>query len=198
MKRWLFGIVAVISLLLAVASGGLWLETRAHYRNLRFERTVPGERERPTWESVDLAAHRGLVQVGRMRMTNSPNGVLAEGWNISADSSRGSNDNFVNPRRLGFAYFDKTWDATPRVRRRTTALVVPLWFLMLVFSIVPALWTRSALHRRRRATRAKRGLCVACGYDLRGSGGDVCPECGYTRAAATDVGESPPQTQTGA
>lgn len=30
----------------------------------------------------------------------------------------------------------------------------------------------------RRARRRGRGLCVACGYDLAGVGGGVCPECG--------------------
>ncbi len=30
----------------------------------------------------------------------------------------------------------------------------------------------------RRRLRIKRGLCPACGYDLRGSGASVCPECG--------------------
>ena len=30
----------------------------------------------------------------------------------------------------------------------------------------------------RRLIRRKRGLCVKCGYDLRGAEHDVCPECG--------------------
>lgn len=33
----------------------------------------------------------------------------------------------------------------------------------------------------RRARRRRRGLCLGCGYDLSGGGGDggvVCPECG--------------------
>ena len=33
---------------------------------------------------------------------------------------------------------------------------------------------------RRRRGRVKRGLCVVCGYDLRGSAG-TCPECGTAR-----------------
>ena len=30
----------------------------------------------------------------------------------------------------------------------------------------------------RRHIRRKRGLCVACGYDLRHADHDACPECG--------------------
>ncbi len=32
----------------------------------------------------------------------------------------------------------------------------------------------------RRVIRHKRGLCIKCGYDLRGTEHDVCPECGAT------------------
>jgi hypothetical protein len=30
----------------------------------------------------------------------------------------------------------------------------------------------------RRGRRRRRGLCVSCGYDLRGSMNGACPECG--------------------
>ncbi len=33
----------------------------------------------------------------------------------------------------------------------------------------------------RRLIRRKRGLCVACGYDLRGNLSAGCPECGWRR-----------------
>ncbi len=37
----------------------------------------------------------------------------------------------------------------------------------------------------RRLIRRKRGLCVACGYDLRGDLERGCPECGWRREAAS-------------
>ena len=37
----------------------------------------------------------------------------------------------------------------------------------------------------RRHLRRKRGLCVACGYDLRGDLEHGCPECGWQREAAS-------------
>ena len=37
----------------------------------------------------------------------------------------------------------------------------------------------------RRVSRRKRGLCVACGYDLRGNLEHGCPECGWRREAAS-------------
>ena len=54
------------------------------------------------------------------------------------------------------------------------AAYIPSWLATIVLGVYPAFvfvkWRR--VHRRR-----KRGLCVTCGYDLRGSPAR-CPECG--------------------
>jgi hypothetical protein len=52
---------------------------------------------------------------------------------------------------------------------------VPYWLLVALPLVSPAL----ALFRRRlRRRRAARGLCVNCGYNVRHSASDRCPECG--------------------
>jgi len=58
---------------------------------------------------------------------------------------------------------------------------IPLWLLLLLALPAPALVARRALVSRRRAAR---GLCLACGYDLRGSI-SRCPECGTPMAAGS-------------
>lgn len=65
---------------------------------------------------------------------------------------------------------------------RVTGLVAPavqfhLGPPLLVFAGL-ATWTCFWPLARRRARR-RRGLCVACGYDLRGSSSGTCPECGH-------------------
>ena len=62
---------------------------------------------------------------------------------------------------------------------------MPHWFLVLVTAAMPAKW----LHRHRRDMRWRRtGLCLRCGYDLRGStDSGRCPECG-TPAPGGDRG----------
>jgi len=53
----------------------------------------------------------------------------------------------------------------------TTTTSIPLWSPVVVLGAPTVmLWYRD---RRRQP-----GLCIACGYDLRGADHNVCPECG--------------------
>lgn len=62
------------------------------------------------------------------------------------------------------------------------AVVTPLWIPLVIRLARPL----RALRRRRR------GLCPACGYDLRGTpGADRCPECGHAAANAPPVATAP-------
>ncbi len=51
---------------------------------------------------------------------------------------------------------------------------IPLWIPTVAFLAYPV-YVRTPLHRRRK--RRKLGLCLKCGYDLRGSA-ERCPKCG--------------------
>ena len=59
---------------------------------------------------------------------------------------------------------------------RETSVVFALWIPTLIFALLPA-YALLPHHRRRK--RRKLGLCLKCGYDLRGSE-ERCPECGRT------------------
>ena len=51
---------------------------------------------------------------------------------------------------------------------------VPYWFIALLTAAIPVRWLWVG---RRTARRRSRGLCPACGYDLRATA-ERCPECG--------------------
>lgn len=68
----------------------------------------------------------------------------------------------------------------------TTALCIPYWGLVTAAALLPAAWLLATLRRMVRGRRIGRGLCAACGYDLRATP-DRCPECGTAGAASGGV-----------
>ena len=56
----------------------------------------------------------------------------------------------------------------------------PIWpgFAINTIFYATILWLPFAPFQLRRYVRVKRGLCINCGYDLRGAEHAVCPECG--------------------
>ena len=61
--------------------------------------------------------------------------------------------------------------------QRVKFISVPLWAMIALLSILPALAVRRLLRWRRVKRWQVNGCCSACGYDLRCSR-DRCPECG--------------------
>jgi hypothetical protein len=64
---------------------------------------------------------------------------------------------------------------------RFHVLSAPLWFVVGVFAVLPLVASVRVTRGRVRKRRRARGLCLACGYDLRASP-NQCPECGVTVA----------------
>jgi len=60
---------------------------------------------------------------------------------------------------------------------------VPIWMIGAVSWAV----TTGGLILRRRLQRARRGTCLCCAYDLRGSNGTRCPECGCLASHGNEV-----------
>jgi hypothetical protein len=64
----------------------------------------------------------------------------------------------------------------PVVRRLQYIIRLPLWAPVVLFGACPTIaFIRGPVRRWR---RRRKGLCLACGYDLTGNVTGVCPECG--------------------
>jgi hypothetical protein len=65
---------------------------------------------------------------------------------------------------------------------------IPMIYVIVIANIGLARWLlwrfRTLILAQRRAERLAAGLCIECGYDLRGNS-DRCPECGCGSFAAT-------------
>ena len=82
---------------------------------------------------------------------------------------------------MSFGHMERSMAMRSGAVLRQHQVIVPLWFTAWLFAMPPGLWLR---RYRRRRDRIRRGLCLRCGYDLRASP-DACPECGFSRDAAT-------------
>ena len=172
-SRWLsnLGLAAliVISLLLA----GLWVRshTRGDYVEY-YHRGVDGV----DW-MIGVHAIDGMLAGGYVKHVPPPPEASREtGFHHTTNASAGRWPGIK--RVLGVEY----WDVSAPTRQlRAVGVGIPLWGLMLLALIPWAAWWRRHARWCERRRRTENGLCLACGYDLRGSEA-LCPECGLARA----------------
>ena len=90
---------------------------------------------------------------------------------VSEPAGAGGKRGYFRPGDRRLASYTSTTGPAWQIR-------VPFWPLFALTAPIPALWLASRGYRRvRKGRRRSRGLCPACGYDLRASP-NRCPECG--------------------
>ena len=171
MKRRLLNLLIVLSLLLCVGAAGLWAWS---YRRLDVVKW------RGNKAAASVLTFHGGFHVGWAHWVNPGGRATGFAYDHMPAEHLPRNFDFVarcawRRRLAGFAV---GFDATP-AGDRGVHLRVPLASVACVAAVAPLLaWRR----RARRARRVSRGLCVRCGYDLRGTPG-ACPECGAVVSA---------------
>src|SRR5688500_9461665 len=186
MRRRLFNIVTVASLLLCVAASALWVRSLGHFEQLSvwYARWPRADEARTlyigfSWYSNTLrlkviregfvpASFGGLNahQMEDFRRSRPP-GVR---WFFAGESVTRA----MNGYPPGFTARHSPYGNGPIRPGHNWVLAVRPWLPTGVTAVLPAIW----LYRRGKARRARRnGLCSTCSYDLRATP-DRCPECG--------------------
>jgi hypothetical protein len=205
MRRRLFNFLAALSLLTSMASLGLWLRGRYVIDELTWRREGGGG-ERTVWEEWRLRGGKGVVSLTRETEWHFPTpSALAPGSPVTDVGPPVVGPPAVplgpyrfrrrelNPasvlvlppsglgEKLGFRLQDFAFES-PSVGHggRTRQVRLPYGALVSAAALPPLAWAmRRRLDPRRR--RGRRGLCPACGYDVRATP-DRCPECGTAAA----------------
>jgi len=118
-------------------------------------------------------------------------GTRTPGGGFRAPPGKHWNSAWANPKHypLGFG-FGKSPRGDPTAAPYLGAYA-PWWALFATTGLLPAAWVLARLRSRRRRRMAEAlGLCLVCGYDLRGVTGE-CPECGTPTPTSARVSPAP-------
>jgi hypothetical protein len=170
--RWTFNTLAMASLLLCLATAGLWVRTY-WVGDEFFAHRPDASGSVAEHYAFNIWSHRGRLG-GSFGWSERPEAGPIPRWEFEFKHwSEGpialaiGDYGFSSFRGVSedFAFNTRTWS-------------LPDWALVSAFAVLPAIFAfRQIRAVRRRRHRARLGLCPACGYDLRASPGR-CPECG--------------------
>jgi hypothetical protein len=195
MWRKLLNLAAVLSLMLCLATAGVWV--RSSYTHDRWTRgfgyVADDGSMRMTTDEAVIA--NGTVKISRFqrdpppRMGNRrrPPGVLTAPLQYSQPQRGvGSFDTRRPDLRLrGWAGFQfaRPVNSPPFYYADGFGIAFPVWAVTIAFAVVPTLRIPSVWRRARAARWRRTSRCAHCGYDVRATP-DRCPECGAVAATA--------------
>ena len=156
MKRRLYNTAVVASLVLFVVVIALWVVSGFGIAALSTGKYGP-------LGAPFVAQSRGSIGVGWTHLSVYEPGIIFYDIEPFSMFPPMHDETAVSFFGLGYA-----WDANRKV------VGVPHWLLAVLTLILPVVW----LIRRRRRRDPDTLSCAKCGYDLRGSSGRACPECG--------------------
>ena len=186
LRRWVSNFVCLLSLLLCVATGGLWARSYC-VRDIVGYSVAGGD-------SHIAQSILGRVHILSTLDANCDGGGLhhsSDGLSPGAIWNGGMSSYPLRPEwHMGSIWQTYTrhhmsfgFGGNGAWTTRHRLIVVPYWAPTAAFAILPAIGVWEWRGRRRQRWRKRMGLCVACGYDLRATP-ERCPECG-TRTAVS-------------
>ena len=166
-RRYIFNTLTVVSLLLMLATVGLWVSSYLHSHIIQYT-TQETSIFTNCWDGRSLIGHLNLSAKGKAD--------LSKGWELTETVSATNRlaDTLTEWR---FGDFGMGWNI-PAYYGSMNTILFPHWFLALIFAILPTVWLIK--WRKRRALGDN--VCVNCGYDLTGNTTGKCSECGEALA----------------
>jgi hypothetical protein len=181
MQRKLFNVLAVVSLLLCVATVAFWIRGQ-------------WQCDQVNWFSDNYCANFSsansviVMMIGPNYRGPYAMPPIGNGWRYMHYPAQTSGQEVVRCQIplakyhrwgwLGFAYDPNslvTYNGPPKsIYYSSDRIYFPHWSLAAISAILPATWY---LRSRRERARRRIGHCVKCGYDLRATP-EQCPECG--------------------
>lgn len=165
-KRLLFNVLAGASLVMCIATAGLWFVS--YYHCVEFEAKT--RNHILLFETV----HGGFQYLRADEDTTWD--TSTPGWFCT-----GHYASVVSRTHGGFGIarlIASNWLAL--------AVDIPAYPAAVLFGIFPMLALHRTLRQLRQARRTREHRCLACGYDLRATP-ERCPECGTARAKDSDL-----------
>ncbi|HEX3358736.1 MAG TPA: hypothetical protein VHS31_17300 [Tepidisphaeraceae bacterium] len=178
-RRRLFRFLAILSLLLCLATVALWV--RSYWRLDDFEHT--GTISSRTDRNGALSCF-GELDFVAVHIQSDYHLIFPQRWQLSTERSSVDKrlsdfaKQFPGARIHWLADFGYMDYSRPSYFAR--GIWFPHWFLAFLFAILPTLRLLTILRTRH---RHRAGLCPTCGYDLRATP-DRCPECGHVSSDA--------------
>jgi predicted RNA-binding Zn-ribbon protein involved in translation (DUF1610 family) len=187
MRRWLFTILSVVSLLFCAAICALWVRSYSVADSFYWTDRAPGRIL--DWTERGFTCSSGGVEIFHHHAIEPPGTLSIIGV------PRGHHFDHFREQPTDYPYFGYPWPASSCTNVRFAGFQVfhaadandqiqagtlPLAGIALSAIVLPGMWIRRELKRRR---DSKTNLCPNCGYDLRATP-DRCPECGTVAGKA--------------
>lgn len=197
----LFYLLAGVSLLILIGSLILWVRSFSVSEAIGMGKIVRPDAATVRLDDIRIWSAKGGVGIYFSQTWNPANTTQGWDWYHQTDTSMDypylvfagpsvdQTRHEFGPFKYGQIRYHRRdlWmqiDNNPPVylseRSVQTSLVFPYWSCAVISLPLPVLALRRLWRRRRSQLRLRRGLCSACGYDLRDSP-ERCPECGVPR-----------------